>query len=113
MRHRAAALLAGSLGLLRGRHARPDSLRELHALNLRIHMNKKQGFTLIEVMIVLAIIAILLAAIVLAPFKCAAKWERSGMATEWGPIQGCMVEVEPGRWLPDERVREIELPRKK
>jgi prepilin-type N-terminal cleavage/methylation domain-containing protein len=71
------------------------------------------GFTLIEALIVLAIIAILASVPVLGSVRCTAQWERSGMASSWGLIQGCMVEVEPGRWIPQERLREIDLPRKK
>lgn len=44
---------------------------------------------------------------------CYSRWERSGMPASWGVIQGCIVEVEKGRWLPEDRVREIEIPRGK
>ena len=72
-----------------------------------------RGFTLIEVMITVAILLIVAVSFFAPYYQCGAKWGRSGMASEWGFIQGCMVEVEPGRWIPDERVREIDIPRKK
>ena len=43
---------------------------------------------------------------------CKSKWLRSGMAdVTWGPIQGCLVRLPDGRWLPEERIREIDIPR--
>jgi prepilin-type N-terminal cleavage/methylation domain-containing protein len=72
-----------------------------------------KGFTVVEFMIVLAIIGIIFATVLTVPYQCRARWERSGMAAEWGFFTGCQVEVEPGRWIPSDRVREIELPRKK
>lgn len=43
---------------------------------------------------------------------CSSKWDRSGMQSSWGPIQGCVVKLPDGRWLPEERVREIDISRK-
>ena len=40
--------------------------------------------------------------------SCEARWVRSGMAWDYGLFQGCVVEVRPGVWVPDNRVREIE-----
>jgi prepilin-type N-terminal cleavage/methylation domain-containing protein len=71
------------------------------------------GFTLIEVLIVLAMIGIIVSVPITGQMRCSAQWERSGMKSEWGLFTGCLVEVEPGRWLPSERIREIDLPRKK
>lgn len=49
----------------------------------------------------------------LSSASCSAAWSKSGMATSWGPIQGCLVQTPSGRWVPAERVREIDLePRK-
>lgn len=41
--------------------------------------------------------------------RCTAKWQRSGLASEWGLFQGCLVRLPDGRWLPEERLREIEI----
>ena len=44
--------------------------------------------------------------------KCHSQWEHSGMtAISWGPIQGCLVKLPDGRWLPADRIREIDISR--
>lgn len=40
--------------------------------------------------------------------SCEARWGRAGMAWDYGLLQGCVVEVRPGVWVPENRVREIE-----
>lgn len=40
---------------------------------------------------------------------CQRRWQHSRLATEWGPLQGCLVQVPDGRWLPDDRIREIDI----
>lgn len=46
--------------------------------------------------------------------SCKASWGKSGLNTSWGFFQGCLVEVEPGRWIPEDKVREIDVkPQKK
>lgn len=72
-----------------------------------------KDFTIIEVLIVICIIGILLSIPIMGPIKCRAKWEGSGMRSDWGFLKGCQVEVEKGRWLPEDRLREIDLQRKK
>ncbi len=42
-------------------------------------------------------------------WACGRRWGGSGMATTWGPVQGCQVEVSPGRFIPEDRVREVDL----
>jgi hypothetical protein len=64
------------------------------------------GLTLGGTAILLIIYAIF------AAMSCHSKWGRAGMAdVSWGPIQGCMVKMPDGRWLPEERIREIDLPK--
>ena len=41
-------------------------------------------------------------------FSCSTQWARSGMASDYGLVQGCLVQVKPGQWVPQERVRAIE-----
>lgn len=41
--------------------------------------------------------------------KCHSQFGRSGFAVEWGPIQGCMVEVRKGIWLPSSSIRDVSL----
>lgn len=54
---------------------------------------------------------VMLWALTLIPdyFSCAARWSESSMQTSWGPIQGCKVQLPDGRWLPEDRVREIPI----
>lgn len=40
---------------------------------------------------------------------CGARWQPSGLATSWGPIQGCLVQVPGGRWVPADNVRGVDL----
>lgn len=42
-----------------------------------------------------------------ASAQCTSRWERSGLRSDWGPIQGCMVERRDGTWVPDESIREL------
>ena len=50
--------------------------------------------------------------IIFSRYGCYAKWERAEMSgISWGPIQGCMVQLPDGRWVPEERVRVIEVSR--
>lgn len=50
----------------------------------------------------------------LSSLSCYSRWERAGMAdVSYGPIQGCLVKMPDGRWLPSDRVREMDLPRPK
>lgn len=39
--------------------------------------------------------------------SCHSSWAKSGMATSWGPIQGCLVQTKDGHWIPEDRYREI------
>lgn len=41
--------------------------------------------------------------------SCSSRWDGSGLATSWGPLQGCKVKLPDGRWMPEDRVREIEV----
>lgn len=41
--------------------------------------------------------------------SCSAQWEKSGLTSDWGPIKGCTVHLRDGRWLPADRVREIDI----
>lgn len=75
---------------------------------------RTKGFTVIELMIIIAIFCILGSMPIISYFECHAKWDKAGMAAvEWGPMQGCMLKQPDGRWLPAERMREIEMPRPK
>lgn len=64
------------------------------------------------VFVVIVLLLIFGGSMVLSKMACHARWEQSGMATSWGVIQGCLVKLPDGRWVPDDRVREFDLQRK-
>ena len=70
-----------------------------------------------DLLILAAVLIALVAAItglviVTSYYSCHSKWDRAGMvAVEYGPLQGCLVKMPDGRWLPSDRVREFDLPR--
>jgi hypothetical protein len=45
--------------------------------------------------------------------KCKGRWGDSGLPVSWGPVQGCKVQLPDGRWLPEDRIREIDVAPKK
>lgn len=46
-------------------------------------------------------------------WSCSSRWADSGLQSSWGPIKGCLVKTASGRWVPDDRVRDVDLePRK-
>lgn len=62
------------------------------------------------VVLLLLVLAFILSLPFLADWwKCSSRWSTSGVQSSYGPIQGCLVEVKPGRWVPDDRVREVDL----
>lgn len=63
--------------------------------------------TLIASVIILAISMALAAAV--SAYQCTEKWSESGLESKWRVGAGCRVKMPDGRWIPAERVREIEL----
>lgn len=61
----------------------------------------------IPVVVMSSIIALLLAAgWGIAVYRCEARWDRSGMDSEFKLFAGCLVNTESG-WVPDDRMRDI------
>ena len=58
---------------------------------------------------IVGLIVCFVAYLIFGSWQCSSQWSRSGLATSWGPIQGCVVELPDGRWIPADRVREIEI----
>jgi hypothetical protein len=48
---------------------------------------------------------------ILGWWSCHAKWAGSGLASSWGPIQGCVVQMPSGKWMPEGNVRDMDLGR--
>lgn len=58
---------------------------------------------------VIVLVVCLVGWAIIASASCSSRWARSGMPTSWGPVQGCLVKLPDGRWLPDERIREVDI----
>lgn len=59
--------------------------------------------------VIVAAIVIFGGAWAMSSMQCSSQWERSHLKAEYGPIQGCLVELPDGRWLPADRVREVDI----
>ena len=40
-------------------------------------------------------------------FTCDSRWSESQMNSKFTFMNGCMLEVSPGKWIPENRYREI------
>lgn len=41
--------------------------------------------------------------------SCGSRWGDSGLRSKYSPLSGCLVRLSDGRWLPEDRVREIDV----
>ena len=65
------------------------------------------GAMAIAVLIIGTILGVVVGALFLFnSYVCSSRWEKSGFATSWGPIQGCLIQHE-GRWIPEENYRDM------
>jgi hypothetical protein len=71
-------------------------------------MSKQRGDIAIVLTFVLVIFIVLISGC-LSQASCQSRWHGSGLQSTWGPIQGCKVKLADGRWLPEDRVREIDI----
>lgn len=72
--------------------------------------SKQKGDSAAELIVCIGLLAILFAGWYgFARASCDAKWEKSGLKSSFSVLQGCQVEVSPGRWLPDSTIREIDI----
>jgi hypothetical protein len=39
--------------------------------------------------------------------KCETRWADSGMESKFSAFTGCRIQIEPGKWIPDDRYREL------
>ena len=70
-----------------------------------IDMDKIDAVALMAFFIVS--LAVLVGIIALARSEqCEMHWKRSGMAYEYGLIQGCMIKRKDGTWIPEKSYRE-------
>lgn len=69
--------------------------------------SSEKGFTLIEILIVIAIIGILASIPFVQSTRCKAQWAESGFQSKWGWWSGCLISKDGKRFIPDERYREL------
>jgi len=67
-------------------------------------MSDKLGIAILLAMAVL----IVLGALALGSAKCRTSWALSGLRADWGPVQGCVVQLPDGRWLPASAIRDVD-----
>jgi hypothetical protein len=76
-------------------------------MNMR---NKNRGSAELEIFIWFILFVLFLGGSALFNYLgCKSQWERSGLQCDWRPIQGCMVQLPDGRWLPSSKIREIDI----
>lgn len=70
--------------------------------------NTRPSITVIELAIVVCIAVILLSATAAPVLQCRSMASAMEFDYSWGPLQGCMIEVD-GRWVPLQNYRVGEL----
>lgn len=55
--------------------------------------------------ILLFVAAVILGSMWLDCVSCVSRWRASGLHSDWGPLQGCLVQQADGTWVPDSRLR--------
>ena len=69
-------------------------------------MDKTDAAAVMAFFLILA--AALLGAILLVSSEqCESQWGKSGMVYEYGLIQGCMIRLKDGTWIPEKSYREV------
>lgn len=43
----------------------------------------------------------------IAEATCERQWARSGLKSEWGVVQGCIVQRKDGTWVPASAIRDM------
>ena len=81
---------------------------ELTASPLQSGVMAEAGFTMIELLIVIAIVGIIAFIPIGEKLECSAKTEGMGFDSKWSLFGGCRIEIEESKWIPLERYRHIE-----
>lgn len=50
--------------------------------------------------LVVMVTAMLATVYTLSDLKCSNQADKMGMRSDFGPLQGCMIEHQPGKWIP-------------
>lgn len=71
-------------------------------------MNKQRGSGLVDLMVLVSFFAIMFGTIwTVDYFQCKGKTDMMQLESRWGPVMGCMVQVDR-RWVPLEMIRIID-----
>ena len=62
----------------------------------------------IEIIVVLVCATILLSVPIIEFAKCGARADRMGINKEYGIIAGCIIEHQPGKWVPLDMYRALD-----
>lgn len=74
-------------------------------------MRKQRGDAELVISLVLFLLAVPIW-MIFSSIECHSKWGRAGMTdVAWGPMQGCLVKLPDGRWMPEDRIREVDIPK--
>lgn len=71
-------------------------------------MKKQRGYYLMNVLMGCAVVAILAAAVLMPAWSCHSQGKIMKLPTQWGIPEGCMVEHQPGKWVPMDRYRVVD-----
>lgn len=62
----------------------------------------------LELTALLMLIALVVSGLIwVSSAQCRAKWERSGMQSEWVLFAGCRIQTADGKWIPAANYREM------
>ncbi len=76
---------------------------------MKTSRNKQRGSAELGASIFGLVIMIGLYAII-GSWECSGRWKDSGMKHRFGVVAGCQVNVRDNIWLPEDRIREVDLP---
>jgi hypothetical protein len=72
-------------------------------------VKKQRGEGLAEAFIGLVLLAVSgLVWLAIDTASCYSQARKMGFNSSWGPLQGCMVEFKPGKWIAIERYRAVD-----
>ena len=69
-------------------------------------MKRQRGFIgeILFIIIILCVVALI------DSYSCRSRWSDTGvLEVSWGPFQGCKVKLPDGRWMPEDRIREVDV----
>lgn len=58
---------------------------------------------------ILMVVVVLVAVMALSAIGCHARWGDMGFNVSYAPFKGCRMEVEKGKWLPVQSIRDVTI----